>query len=62
VQLERSAFYTAAKAAYVVIATGETSAYANLILSKGVIPAAALTKPAAASSMPAAPASAPASK
>lgn len=35
--LERFAFYEEAKKAYVVIATGETSQYANLILQKGCL-------------------------
>ena len=35
--IERFAFYERAKKAYAVIATGETSLYANLILKKGVI-------------------------
>lgn len=34
---ERFAFYERVKRAYAVIATGETSLYANLILRKGVI-------------------------
>ncbi len=35
--IERFAFYERAKKAYAVIATGETTLYANLILKKGVI-------------------------
>ena len=35
--LERFAFYDEAKKAYAVIATGETSQYANIILQKGCI-------------------------
>ena len=35
--LERFAFYERAKKAYAVVATGETSLYANIILKKGVI-------------------------
>lgn len=35
--LERQAFYDRSKKAYVVIATGETAIYANIILKKGVI-------------------------
>ena len=34
---ERFAFYEKAKAAYVVVATGEKARFANLILKKGVI-------------------------
>ncbi len=34
---ERFAFYERAKKAYVVVATGETSLYANIILKKGVV-------------------------
>lgn len=34
---ERFAFYERAKKAYAVIATGETSLYANIILKKGVV-------------------------
>ena len=36
-QIERFAFYEAAKDAYAVIATGEGALYANIILQKGVI-------------------------
>ena len=35
--IERFAFYDRAKAAFAVVATGETSLYANIILKKGVI-------------------------
>jgi len=35
--IERFAFYERAKQAYAVIATGETSLYANVILKKGVV-------------------------
>ena len=35
--LERFAFYEKAKAAYAVVATGETALYANIILKKGVV-------------------------
>jgi L-fucose mutarotase len=35
--IERFAFYERAKAAYAVVATGETATYANVILKKGVI-------------------------
>ncbi len=35
--VERYAFYTRAKRAYAVIATGETAIYANVILKKGVV-------------------------
>lgn len=35
--LERFAFYDRAKEAYAVVATGETSLYANIILKKGVV-------------------------
>jgi L-fucose mutarotase len=35
--IERHAFYARAKAAYAVVATGETRLYGNLILKKGVI-------------------------
>ena len=34
---ERFAFYERAKKAYAVVATGETSLYANIILKKGVV-------------------------
>ena len=36
-QVERFAFYERAKAAYAIVATGETAIYANLILKKGVV-------------------------
>lgn len=35
--IERYEFYERAKKAYVIIATGETSLYANIILKKGVV-------------------------
>ncbi len=35
--IDRFGFYDRAKKAYVVVATGETSLYANLLLKKGVI-------------------------
>jgi L-fucose mutarotase len=35
--IERFAFYEKAKKAYAVIATGESSLYANIILKKGVV-------------------------
>ena len=35
--MERFAFYERAKAAYAVIATGESAIYANVILKKGVV-------------------------
>ena len=35
--IERFSFYDRAKEAYAVVATGETSLYANIILKKGVI-------------------------
>ena len=35
--VERFAFYERAKKAYAVVATGETSLYANIILKKGVV-------------------------
>lgn len=35
--IERFAFYDRAKEAYAVVATGETSLYANVILKKGVV-------------------------
>ena len=35
--IERHAFYGRAKAAYAIVATGETRLYGNLILKKGVI-------------------------
>ncbi|MFA5447548.1 MAG: L-fucose mutarotase [Sphaerochaeta sp.] len=36
-QIERFAFYERSKKAYAIIATGETSLYANIILKKGVV-------------------------
>ncbi|MGN1169454.1 MAG: RbsD/FucU domain-containing protein, partial [Acutalibacteraceae bacterium] len=33
----RFAFYTRAKNAYAIVATGETAIYANVILQKGVV-------------------------
>jgi L-fucose mutarotase len=35
--VERFAFYDRARKAYAIVATGETSRYANIILKKGVI-------------------------
>ena len=35
--IERFRFYDFAKAAYAIVATGETAVYANLILKKGVV-------------------------
>lgn len=35
--IERFAFYEAAKTAYAVIATGESALYANIMLQKGVV-------------------------
>lgn len=35
--IERFAFYDRAKEAFAVVATGETSLYANIILKKGVV-------------------------
>ena len=35
--VERFAFYDRAKAAYAIVATGESALYANVILKKGVI-------------------------
>lgn len=35
--VERFQFYTEAKKAYAIIATGETAIYANIILQKGVV-------------------------
>jgi len=35
--VERFAFYDRARQAYAILATGETSLYANVILKKGVI-------------------------
>src|SRR5262249_39822089 len=35
--IERFRFYDFAKAAYAIVATGETAIYANLILKKGVV-------------------------
>ena len=37
--LERFAFYERAKGAYLIIATGETAIYANILLKKGVVKA-----------------------
>ncbi|KAL7889854.1 hypothetical protein AOLI_G00021120 [Acnodon oligacanthus] len=37
-KVERFAFYERAKKAFVVVATGETALYGNLIIKKGVIP------------------------
>jgi L-fucose mutarotase len=37
--MERFAFYERAKAAYAVVATGESAIYANIILKKGVVTA-----------------------
>lgn len=39
-RLERFAFYERAKQAYVVVMTGETAKYGNIILKKGVTPIA----------------------
>ena len=36
-QEERFAFYERAKAAYAIVATGETAIYANVILKKGIV-------------------------
>lgn len=36
-KLERFAFYDVAKQAYAIVATGETSQYANIILQKGCV-------------------------
>jgi L-fucose mutarotase len=35
--IERFRFYDFAKSAYAIVATGETSVYANMILKKGVV-------------------------
>jgi L-fucose mutarotase len=35
--MERHSFYERAKKAYVIVATGETARYANLILKKGLL-------------------------
>lgn len=35
--MERFAFYERAKKAYLIIATGETAVYANILLKKGVV-------------------------
>jgi L-fucose mutarotase len=35
--VERYAFYTRAKSAYAIVASGETATYANIILKKGVV-------------------------
>ena len=37
--MERFAFYERAKKAYLIIATGETAIYANILLKKGVVKA-----------------------
>lgn len=37
--IERFAFYERAKQAYLIIATGETAVYANILLKKGVVKA-----------------------
>ena len=39
-QIERSAFYERARAAFAVVMTGETAKYGNLLLKKGVTPVA----------------------
>lgn len=36
-EVERSAFYEQSRSAYVIIATGESALYANLMLQKGVV-------------------------
>lgn len=36
--VERFAFYERAKRAYAIVASGETSQYANIILKKGLVP------------------------
>ena len=36
-EIERFKFYEEAKTAYVIIATGESALYANIMLQKGVI-------------------------
>ncbi len=36
-EMERYAFYDAAKTSYLIIATGESALYANIMLQKGVI-------------------------
>lgn len=36
-EVERFAFYEAAKKAYAVVSTGETAFYANVLLTKGII-------------------------
>lgn len=38
-KMERFAFYERAKKAYLIIATGETAIYANVLLKKGVVKA-----------------------
>ncbi len=38
-RIDRFAFYERAKKAFAVVMTGETAAYGNVILKKGVIPA-----------------------
>ncbi len=35
--MERHAFYDRARAAYAIVATGETARYANIILKKGIV-------------------------
>lgn len=37
-RLERGAFYDRARKAFAVVMTGETAAYGNLIIRKGVVP------------------------
>ena len=41
-EVERFAFYERAKKAYAVLVSGETAKYGNVILKKGVVPAAAV--------------------
>ena len=41
-RVERFAFYERAKKAYAVLVSGETAKYGNVILKKGVVPAAAV--------------------
>ena len=36
-EIERFAFYEAAKSAYAIVATGESAIYANIMLQKGVV-------------------------
>ncbi|XP_048864412.1 fucose mutarotase isoform X3 [Brienomyrus brachyistius] len=38
-KVERFAFYERAKKSYAIVATGESSLYGNLIITKGVLPA-----------------------